>query len=66
MGRKRRNQLRLKESCKVAKLTNEDETFSDALKDRKVYVSEGNEQTSAQDLQKILLRMSAKPVANAG
>lgn len=49
----------------MAKLTDTDETFSDALKDRKVYVSEGYDKSSVQDLQKILQRMGAKAVANA-
>ncbi len=66
--RKRKLQLKLKENCKLAKLDSSTEKIGDALKDKKVCVLNGDASgsPSAQDLQKILLRLGAQVVANAG
>ncbi|KAI1721359.1 ATP dependent DNA ligase domain-containing protein [Ditylenchus destructor] len=66
-NRKRRNELKLKESCKAVKLDPSSmSVVSDGLKDQKVCVLNGNDSATVQDLQKNLISFGAQIVANAG
>lgn len=66
INRKRRNQLIIKENCKLVTLSDDDKAINDSLKGVKVSVLNGDYKTTVQDLQKILLKMGAQTVANAG
>jgi hypothetical protein len=50
-NRKRRNELKIKQDCKILKSDASSATVSDALKEQKVCVINGNDDASVQDLQ---------------